>query len=824
MAAARDTKEPKSPHQHKNRKILSFCISAKSASISPAGNENSNNNNSIPTITRHSCPKFPNSGVLHDTNPLPKGKKLKKKHIHIVGIAAPPPTMPPSPRTSLLPNKKWSSLPSKTGEGELDSFGKEKDPGSVRKGSSGGSPLEAVSDWKTLSTEATFVSVNTLSHLMNVCKGESNEMRDVIRTTLDVAKTSEDTRAMLDALENLYKVEELASIVFAKGNEDLSYQLFCNLLNGFGTSYLVNSCVLILAKLFLQDPMRTTTQSLLAISSLQLSRVFIHNFRKSLQVLERNLSINDRSSFVMSITENLSFIDVSEFDMASSTPKSNGGGSHLYPGKSSLHPNDSSSSSSTSSLRPKLSRTLSSAVDLSTRLSTIINSIWQVNSCHNDYRYAELYLKLANYYSHFARGKLRIEMFDKLKTEHESKKRFSEALMCELHVAARLARHTATPEVKRIMLGISRNLKDEFEEVEEWPEEEDNTEELIQKLENCVTFCLKAERYELMLEVYRILVDIQESLSDYAALEHSYSQMSKACSLIQNKRERFLGTYYRVALHKPKKTGDILRPVEIYVYKEPNVTSLTEICAKVETAESAVILSGDVDQLPDDDMVYATITHVAPLPSESPRRKLWSEDFRRHQNIQRFSYDTPFAVKTHDKISIDNKAAVHQQWKRRTTIKTEYTFPAAVNRLRVVDAVEEDLSPIVVAIDDMQRRVNELRSELHSQDIKRIQLRLQGSVSVQVNQGPLAYARAFFERESEYPTHDMNRLKAIFRDFVECCGELLIKNKSLIQPEQVDYHAQLDSDYHRLCTVLSPFIGLPEQAMNRMSRISISSY
>lgn len=55
-----------------------------------------------------------------------------------------------------------------------------------------------------------------------------------------------------------------------------------------------------------------------------------------------------------------------------------------------------------------------------------------------------------------------------------------------------------------------------------------------------------------------------------------------------------------------------------------------------------------------------------------------------------------------------------------------------MNRLRVIDAAEEDLSPIVVAIDDMQRRVNELRSEFHSQDIKRIQLRLQGSVSVQV--------------------------------------------------------------------------------------------
>ena len=103
------------------------------------------------------------------------------------------------------------------------------------------------------------------------------------------------------------------------------------------------------------------------------------------------------------------------------------------------------------------------------------------------------------------------------------------------------------------------------------------------------------------------MVDIQESLSDYAALEHSYKQMSRACSLIQNKRERFLATYYRVALYHPRKNG-LSRPIEIFVYKEPNVTSLMEICSKVESSENAVIISGDTDQIPDDENIYATIT------------------------------------------------------------------------------------------------------------------------------------------------------------------------------------------------------------------------
>lgn len=150
--------------------------------------------------------------------------------------------------------------------------------------------------------------------------------------------------------------------------------------------------------------------------------------------------------------------------------------------------------------------------------------------------------------------------------------------------------------------------------------------------------------------------------------------MARACKLIQNKRERFHGTYYRVALYKPRKETST-RAVDVYIYKEPNVTSLMEICAKVEAAENAVIISGETDQIPDDDRVYATITHVSPLPSSSPRRKLWSEEFRKHQNVQMFTYDTPFAIKSHDKISVDNKAAVHQQWKRRTTVTSKLLAP-----------------------------------------------------------------------------------------------------------------------------------------------------
>lgn len=221
------------------------------------------------------------------------------------------------------------------------------------------------------------------------------------------------------------------------GNEDLTHLLFCELLSGFGTSYLIHICVLILGKLFMYDQSRTTSQSLLAISSVSLDQVFVHNFRKALTLLEKNLSVNDRSSFLLSITEKLSFIDVSETD-GSTYSKSN----TLVLNSSIRQVNNRKSN---------LKKTASTiALDLSNRLSTVINSLWILRTCSNEYRIPELHLKLANSYAHYARGSLRIDSFDSLKSEHLNKKKYSEALMCELHVAARLARQTTTPEVIKI--------------------------------------------------------------------------------------------------------------------------------------------------------------------------------------------------------------------------------------------------------------------------------------------------------------------------------------------------------------------------------------
>lgn len=85
-----------------------------------------------------------------------------------------------------------------------------------------------------------------------------------------------------------------------------------------------------------------------------------------------------------------------------------------------------------------------------------------------------------------------------------------------------------------------------------------------------------------------------------------------------------------------------------------------------------------------------------------------------------------------------------------------------VNARRIVE-----LTPIEVAIDEMQTRVTELEDVVFTQptDAKKLQLRLQGSVCVQVNAGPLAYASVFLDPalSNMYPDEKVEELKDVYR-------------------------------------------------------------
>lgn len=96
----------------------------------------------------------------------------------------------------------------------------------------------------------------------------------------------------------------------------------------------------------------------------------------------------------------------------------------------------------------------------------------------------------------------------------------------------------------------------------------------------------------------------------------------------------------------------------------------------------------------------------------------------------------------------------------------QYSFPYVLKRIPVKDKQSIELSPIEVAIDEMNNRVAELEDVvLPPIDVKKLQLRLQGSVAVTVNAGPLAYATAFLDpkRSGQYTVDRVEDLKDVFR-------------------------------------------------------------
>ena len=74
----------------------------------------------------------------------------------------------------------------------------------------------------------------------------------------------------------------------------------------------------------------------------------------------------------------------------------------------------------------------------------------------------------------------------------------------------------------------------------------------LEQLEECSRAVEKAERYEMQLEIYRLILPTYEKQRDYVSLSECFSLLSQACTRaneVNRSGKRLLGTYYRVALY-----------------------------------------------------------------------------------------------------------------------------------------------------------------------------------------------------------------------------------------------------------------------------------
>ncbi|XP_061575352.1 dedicator of cytokinesis protein 10 isoform X7 [Cololabis saira] len=475
--------------------------------------------------------------------------------------------------------------------------------------------------------------------------------------------------------------------------------------------------------------------------------------------------------------------------------------------------------------------------DLTKRIRTVLMATAQMKEHEKDPEMlVDLQYSLANSYA--STPELRRTWLESMAKVHVRNGDLSEAAMCYIHISALIAeslkRRASFCMGWAAFMCISPNVKEEGAMKEDTgtqdtPYTEDT---LVEQLELCVDYLWKSERYELIADINKPVIAVFEKRRDFKRLSELYYDIHRSylkVTEVVNSEKRLFGRYYRVAFYGQGFFEE--EESKEFIYKEPKLTGLSEISQRLLKLYSDKFGADNVKMIQDSNKVnpkdldskfaYIQVTYVVPYFDEKEQHDKRT-DFERHHNINRFVFETPFT------LSGKKHGDVEEQCKRRTILTTSSSFPYLKKRIQVVEQQSTEMNPIEVAIDEMSRKVSELNQlcNMEEVDMIRLQLKLQGSVSVKVNAGPMAYARAFLEEKNakKYPDNQVKLLKEIFRQFAEACGQALDVNERLIKEDQLEYQEEMRAHYRDMLTELSGIMNEQlEKCVLAFSTSSLSS-
>ncbi|PSN35267.1 Dedicator of cytokinesis protein 7 [Blattella germanica] len=416
---------------------------------------------------------------------------------------------------------------------------------------------------------------------------------------------------------------------------------------------------------------------------------------------------------------------------------------------------------------------------------------------------------------------LRLTWLANMAQKHMERNNHTEAAMCLVHSAALVAEYLHMLEDQpHLPIGavgfekVSPNALEESAVSDDVlsPEEEgvclgkDFTESgLVGLLEQAASSFHTAGMYEAINDVYSILIPVAEANRDFKKLANIHGKLHEAFTRVEQLQgKRVFGTYFRVGFYGSK-FGDLNG--DEFIYKEPTLTKLPEIFSRLENfyaerfgTENIVIIKDsnavDLSTL-DPEKAYIQITYVEPY-FEAYELRHRVTYFDRNFNMKRFVYATPFTPggRAHGEL--------HEQYKRKTILTTANHFPYVKTRIQVIDRKQIVLTPIEVAIEDIQKKTMELAQATQQEppDPKILQMVLQGCIGTTVNQGPMEIAVVFLSELLDG----------------QKCADALRKNKNLIGADQRDYQRELERNYHRFTGRLMPLI-----TVNNMERLSRSN-
>lgn len=334
---------------------------------------------------------------------------------------------------------------------------------------------------------------------------------------------------------------------------------------------------------------------------------------------------------------------------------------------------------------------------------------------------------------------------------------------------------------------------------------------LIGLIEQAIVFLMHSQHYEVVNQLYKILIPIYEAHRDYKKLSQVHNRLFDCFNKIMLQgNKRLFGTYFRVGFY-----GRLFEELdgEEFVYKEPGITKLSEIAHRLEIFYCKKFGNGIVEIMKDSNNVdksqldlinkaYIQITYVEPYFDRYELLKNTTL-FERNYSIKRFIYSTPF--------TLEGKAhgSLKDQFKRKTILTTERAFPYLKTRIPVIERQQIVLTPVEVAIEDLQKKIDELKLATSQDplDSKILQMVLQGCVGTTVNQGPLEMALTFLQSKTgDIYTEHHNKLRLCFKEFMRRCMDALEKNSKIIGTNQREYQKEMEKNYIELKTKIDPLL------------------
>ncbi|XP_065573211.1 dedicator of cytokinesis protein 6-like isoform X2 [Artemia franciscana] len=444
---------------------------------------------------------------------------------------------------------------------------------------------------------------------------------------------------------------------------------------------------------------------------------------------------------------------------------------------------------------------------------------------------------------------LRLTWLASMAQKHTERQNHAEAAMCMIHSAALVSEYMRMlEEMLHLPIGAVSFSKISLNALEEsavsddvvCPDEDGlcsgkyfTDYGLVGLLEQAAAYFNMAGMYETVNEVYEVLIPIAKHHRDFKKLANVYHKLMEAFTRIEQQQgRRVFGSYFRVGFYGIK-FGDL--DGEEYIYKEPTLTKLPEISHRLESFYSERFGNENVVIIKDSNVVetakldsskaYLQITYVEPYFEIHELRHRVTV-FEKNCGLKRFMYATPFTPdgRPHGEL--------HEQYKRKTILTTSHHFPYIKTRIQVVDRKQVVLTPIEVAIEDIQKRTAELSLVVHQEppDHKILQMVLQGCIGTTVNQGPMEVAHVFLGDcfdGNRPPTKHQTKLRLCFKEFTRNCAEALRKNKNLIGQDQRDYQRELERNYQRfleqITTVINPKLKSPSDSLSLSTSSSFRS-